>query len=219
MIKPSLRGELTVILILSILFVAINGLKSIQYGTEASHAILDVSSYGDAGDFLGSGFLIGDGKVITAAHIIGDGSSLVYVSNEHLGRLSAEILDISFETDLALLEVTSEISPLIKLPLATFDRLETGRRFVSPAGPGIITATDQAITAGQSVISREFSGLLEIEMAVSKGNSGLPILNNALEVIGVILVHAPQEHNIGFAIPVNRVTTFLKEYESAARKN
>ena len=69
---------------------------------------------------------------------------------------------------------------------------------------------DLEVPSGGRLLRLE--GLIQTDAAINSGNSGGPLLNVHGELIGINTVMETNAENIGFAIPVTRVRSVLKEH-------
>ena len=137
----------------------------------------------------GTGFLISDRHIATAAHVIDDAES---VELETLrGPVSAEVVGIDSARDLAVLQVPSPIEGHI------FD-LEVSKRPL--VGADLISIGFPAVGRGEKTLARGVvSGfndgdILPIEMVqtdtqITSGNSGGPLLSGDGSLVALSLIH------------------------------
>jgi serine protease Do len=184
---------------------------------------------------LGSGFLIGNGLVLTNNHV-------VEVQDERGGKFRAmdEIKVITDETapggsreyaakvvgaddkaDIALLRL--EDPKAKSLPGATLgdsDKLEVGDYVVAIGEPFGLQAT---VTSGiisakeRSQFGGAYSDYLQTDASINPGNSGGPLFNLRGEVIGVNSAIISGANTIGFAIPIAVVKQILPQLEKNGR--
>ncbi len=156
----------------------------------------------------GSGFVVSeDGLIVTNNHVI-DGASEVTVKLHDGTELTATVLGRDPDTDLALLQVESDV-PLRPVEFADSDQVRVGDPAVAIGSPfglggtvtaGIVSANNRVIGAGR------YDDFLQIDAPINRGNSGGPTFNLDGKVIGVnTAIHSPTGGNvgIGFAIPAN----------------
>ncbi len=167
---------------------------------------------------VGSGFIFNadNGYVLTSAHVTA-GGDLIHIFLADDRHALAEVVAINQTLDLAVLRIP--IRPLHKLELADSDLSAIGDDVFAVGSPfglagtfskGIVSATDRRHIA---ISEDEFEGLIQTDAVINPGNSGGPLVNMRGEVIGVNLAIATDGYvydGIGFAIPANRVTAWLK---------
>jgi S1-C subfamily serine protease len=154
----------------------------------------------------GSGVIVdaGRGLVLTNRHVVLGASAIVVVLQDKR-QLTAQLIGVDRNTDLAVLRIRAD--RLTALPLGNSDNLQVGDYVVAIGNPfgigqtvtaGIVSALDRGVTPE----SRE--GLIQTDAPINPGNSGGPLINMRGEVIGInTAILAPGEGNvgIGFAIP------------------
>lgn len=178
---------------------------------------------------IGSGFIIApDGYIITNAHVV-SGAQRVQVllpaTNADAAPeavlslrdniVSARIIGVAKEIDLALLKVDAKNLPT--LPLANYHNLRQGQTvfaFGSPEGlqntvtHGVISSVARQIDPDSSLV------YVQTDAPVNPGNSGGPLVNVNAEVVGVntfILSQSGGNEGLGFAIPSGIVGVVYKQ--------
>jgi serine protease Do len=182
---------------------------------------------------IGSGFVIdASGYILTNAHVVkgaqrvqvalpngpADGSVAGALASR-ITVMSARIIGVSSEIDLALLKV--EATNLTALPVANYRNLRQGETvlaFGSPQGlrnsvtHGIISAVARQTDPDSPMI------YIQTDAPINPGNSGGPLVNVNGEVVGVntfILSESGGAEGLGFAIPcgvVHVVYEQLRKY-------
>lgn len=165
----------------------------------------------------GSGFVWDtEGHIVTNDHVV-QGARDVLVTFADGVSLPAEVIGEDPDSDLAVVEVDSELHELLPVELGDVDVVDVGDRAIAIGNPfglegtltqGIISAKGRSIPALTSFVIPE---ALQTDAAINPGNSGGPLLDSQGRVIGVnaqietgsSLVQA--NTGIGFAIPVNIV--------------
>jgi serine protease Do len=151
--------------------------------------------------------------------------SLATALSAKMNVVSARIVGISSEIDLALLKVDN-----LKLPalaLATYSQVRQGETvfaFGSPSGlrhtltHGLVSAVARQTDPDSPLI------YLQTDAAINPGNSGGPLVNVRGEVVGIntfILSQSGGSDGLGFAIPSAMVRTAfrqLKQYGQLRRQ-
>jgi hypothetical protein len=151
----------------------------------------------------GSGVVIDpSGLILSCFHVIDDALEVDVKFNNGL-TLRADIVNYDETSDVVLLKVKGKefayLSPATNLP--------------PTLGMEVITiGTPSSADLGQSIASGIISGrrlndnleYIQVDMAVSPGNSGGPLLNHNGEILGIVKSKIVDEgvEGIGFAIPV-----------------
>jgi serine protease Do len=152
----------------------------------------------------GSGFFVSqDGYVVTNHHVVENGSKFIVVLDDGT-ELEASLVGADVRTDLAVLKVQQPRNfTYVKF---SQDKIRVGEWVVAVGNPfglggtvtaGIVSAHNRAAGANR------LDDLLQIDAAVSKGDSGGPAFNLKGEVIGVNNQIFARGGNVGvaFAIP------------------
>ena len=188
---------------------------------------------------VGSGFVIDpDGYIMTNAHVVanaqrvtvllpptGADGSLAVALSPKMNQVSARIVGISTEIDLALLKIDGVKLPA--LPLATYSKVRQGETvfaFGSPSGfrhtltHGLVSAVARQPDPDSPLI------YLQTDAPINPGNSGGPLVNVRGEVVGVntfIISTSGGSDGLGFAVPSATVRTAfrqLKEFGQLRRQ-
>ena len=170
----------------------------------------------------GSGTVIHpDGFILTNNHVVSKDSGYVLLKDDQpkkfhvAGRLPAK--------DLAIVRVDAGRS-LPTVPVGRSHDVLTGEPVIiagNPGGRGITFTTgilsSRAFLAGgpsalfmATVPKSRRERFLQFDAASNPGNSGGPLVNMEGELIGIVSGAVPQEQNIGFAIPVDRIRRFFQ---------
>ncbi len=187
----------------------------------------------------GSGFVIdSDGYIMTNAHVVSgaqrvqivlpaenaDGTLTSALSGKTY-LLTARIVGITTELDLALLKVDGQKLPA--LTLATYSQLRQGETvfaFGSPIGlrntltHGLVSAVARQVDPDSPLI------YVQTDAPINPGNSGGPLVNIRGEVVGVntfIVSQSGGNEGLGFAIPSATARTVfrqLKQYGQLRRQ-
>ena len=188
----------------------------------------------------GSGVVIHpSGLIVTNYHVV-EGAQNIRVSFEgEPESYVAELMSFVREEDLALLKIRPDEGRAAADPverkagglrtadaprefptvrLGTSADLMPGERVVAIGSPhgqaytvstGIISGLHRDVTVPNRNLS--FRGLIQTDASINLGNSGGPLLNIRGELIGINTVMNSAAENIGFAIPVDRVSQVLDE--------
>jgi serine protease Do len=178
----------------------------------------------------GSGFVIDpDGYIMTNAHVVSgarrvqivlpaenaDGTLATALSGRTY-LLSARIVGITTELDLALLKVDGQKLPA--LPLATYSQVRQGETvfaFGSPIGMrnslthGLVSAVARQIDPDSPLI------YVQTDAPINPGNSGGPLVNIRGEVVGIntfIVSQSGGNEGLGFAIPSATIRTVFRQF-------
>lgn len=182
----------------------------------------------------GSGFIWDDeGRVVTNFHVIRDALALnnqrqvivnpsrkIMVTLASGETISARLVGIAPDTDLAVIQLTTLPKDLVKITVGSSDDLEVGQSVYAIGSPfgqsftftcGIISALGRSI---QSPTQHIINGVIQTDAALNPGNSGGPLLDKDGRLIGVnTAITSPHGGSvgIGYAIPVNTVNNTVTE--------
>ncbi len=185
---------------------------------------------------LGSGFLIGDGIVLTNNHVVEiqdennrgkfrpmDEIKVITDESAPGGarELSAKVIGNDPKADIAILKIDGkDVGSLKYATLGDSDALEVGDYVVAIGEPfglqatvtsGIISAKERTQFGGP------YSDYLQTDASINPGNSGGPLFNMKGEVVGVNAAIISGANTIGFAIPINVVKQILPQLKATGR--
>ena len=172
-------------------------------------AVVSVSTYDAAGEALmtGSGFFLGQGKVVTNLHVIRKAARVEIKTLDGKGRTYAVagVLANDEDGDLALLgvDMPTERTRSVELASSLPDEGETIFVIGNPlklegsVSDGIVSAVREVPHLGR---------IIQITAPTSHGNSGSPVFNLRGQVIGVVTVKVTNGQNINLAIAAARVS-------------
>ena len=176
---------------------------------------------------LGSGVVISeDGYVITNAHVVEGAEEIVVTligGQEH----KAHMIGMDNVSDIALLKIKGKDFPSARFgdsndviigewvialgnPFGLFNV-----NFKPTATIGIVSAKN--LNFGRQQSGRIFQDMIQTDASINTGNSGGPLVNAHGEVIGINTfiftgnAYSEGSVGVGFAVPVNRVTTIVEE--------
>jgi len=163
----------------------------------------------------GSGFFVTEkGVIATNAHLArGEGSLLANLSGGE--QLTAKIIHIDPDRDIALLKVEGDNFPC--LTLAATSSVRQGETVIAVGNPGggmpftvtkgIVSAVGKFPAAGPGL-------WIQTDAAINPGNSGGPLLNTGGEVIGIntLKVERSSVSGIGFALSATDLLTVLRKF-------
>lgn len=159
---------------------------------------------------VGSGVLIEQDQIITAAHVV-DGAKTIEILFTDGKRINADVLSLVKSSDIALLKLReSHPNPTIAT-LADSDKTGVGAEvFIIGAPFGISQTLSVGHLSGR--MNRGFMAagapieFLQTDASINTGNSGGPMFNTRGEVIGIvsfILSKSGGFDGVGFATSAN----------------
>lgn len=156
---------------------------------------------------LGSGFIVGDGRIVTNLHVIeGAKYGSVFVNGSSKKHKIEGYFAIDKVNDLAILSVPT-ISDSA-LPLGNASSPEVGEKIYAIGNPkGLSGTISEGIVSG--IRNLEGKDLIQITAPISPGSSGGPVIDNNGRVIGVAVGTLNSGQNLNFAIPAASLLALL----------
>lgn len=190
------------------------GPSVVEVTTEAVTTSRFFGEYVESG--AGSGVIISqDGYIITNHHVV-TGASQVSVRLSDGTEYDATVVGSDSKTDVAVLKIEAEgLSPAV---IGDSDSLQVGEFVLAVGNPlgrlggtvtdGIISALDRDVT-----VNNQSMHLLQMNAAVSPGNSGGGLFNGRGELIGIVNAKSADSdaEGLGFAIPINTAIGVVEE--------
>ncbi len=172
--------------------------------------------YGSTATSAGSGVIIrADGIIVTCAHVIeGSKSIKVYLKNGQ--EYEAQVVGSDEKSDIAVLKISAtNLSPV---SLGDSSQLRLGDNVIAIGNPlgelngsvtvGVISAVDRSIVIGNYSMT-----VLQTDAAINPGNSGGALLNSQGQLIGIVNAKSSgtSVEGLGFAIPLNKITSVIEQ--------
>ena len=158
----------------------------------------------------GSGFIFGDGLVMTNAHVVNRSEKLI-VGLSNGKKYKGELIGQDLLTDIAVIKLEGK-GPWPKAKLGDSTKIEVGDWAIAVGNPfglentvtlGIISNLNRNVSQ-LGIYDKKFE-LIQTDAAINPGNSGGPLLNSKGEVIGInTLIRSGPGAGLSFAIPINK---------------
>lgn len=194
---------------------------------EASTVIINNKS----DNSIGGGVIINDGKnILTNYHVVEPDKENVYIAfKPKLGNkpsnnnyYKVKVVKVDMTKDLALLEMPKDLiekNDYISLKLANIDSLRKGMNIYNMGHPlGYYFAFEYGMLTN---ILNDYSWdeykadyILQYSMNANKGNSGSPIVNDKLELIGIGAFSNKNGENLNFGISIVDIKNFVNSKDS-----
>ena len=170
-------------------------------------------------DGLGSGVLISNDKVLTAAHLVQSADRTV-VEFSQSEVIPAQVIGCSLSADVALLQLERTPANYVAAKLGDSDQVAVGDEIFVVGAPygisntltaGHVSARRPLNATGQNVATIEF---LQTDAAVNSGNSGSPVFNMKGEIVGIvsnIMSRSGGSEGLAFAATAKTARHFLLE--------
>lgn len=181
-------------------------------------AVVLIKGTTDAGDVLGTGFIISsDGKIATNLHVIQgmQHGGVELASGDKYDSFS--VLTFDARKDIAIIKIAGFDLPSVAL--GNSNDLQVGQPVLvvgSPLGlqgsvsTGVISSVRDDPTGGGFKV-------LQTDASVNPGNSGGPMVNGQSEVIGIVTFKLRGTENLNFAIPVNYLRGLIESPEQGTQ--
>jgi S1-C subfamily serine protease len=167
-------------------------------------------------DVTGSGVVIEGRRILTNAHVVGYASQVQVQANEAGDKVSATVVAVARDMDLALLKLDDESFFDTHAPVARASVLPNVRDQVFaygyPTGGTSLSITKGIVSRIEFVnYSMDTAGLrIQIDAAINSGNSGGPAIAGD-KMVGLAFGAASNAQNIGYIIPNEEVELFLRD--------
>ena len=165
----------------------------------------------------GSGFIFGDGLVMTNAHVV-NGSEKLIVGLSNGKKYKGKLIGQDLLTDLAVIKLEGK-GPWPKAKLGDSTKIEVGDWAIAVGNPfglentvtlGIISNLNRNVSQ-LGIYDKKFE-LIQTDAAINPGNSGGPLLNSKGEVIGInTLIRSGPGAGLSFAIPINKAKNIASQ--------
>jgi S1-C subfamily serine protease len=173
------------------------------------------------GGVLGSGWIVGDGYVLTNQHVVGDTTQVRIRWSDGL-ESGGEVARTDVHRDVALIRVDTRGRPPLKI---RFEPVQPGEA-VFAIGTPYDTSLQNTVTRGAVSAMRTVDGFsfIQSDVTVNPGNSGGPLVDDKGQVVGMTDIGLTPEGapaGLNLFIPVRDALDFLglKATPAATAKN
>jgi len=209
------------LLVLLSLFLSFSQAKSINSSIVKIFTVSKTTDYmepwnSSISSSSGSGSIIAGNRILTNAHVVGNETFIEVKKYGDTKRYQAKVLEVSHDTDLALLEVKDKnfFKGTIPLTFGTLPKMQDKVTVYGyPMGGqtiSISTGIVSRIEHNRYVHSSQHFLSIQIDAAINPGNSGGPALSNG-KIVGVVMQGISMSQNIGYIVPVDIIKHFLKD--------
>ena len=161
-------------------------------------------------DSLGTGFMIGNGRIVTNYHVVEDAYIVCAVLSDDSVCVMDQLLCFDEDRDIAVL-YASALADLPGLPLGDSAQIVIGQSIVTIGNPqGLRNTISTGVVSGMRD-SHRYTGAKDIQISapMATGSSGGPLFDLNGKVMGITYAIVGEGQNLNFAIPINELQTVL----------
>lgn len=179
----------------------------------AAQSVVKVSSIGCGGIVTGSGFPIGNGNIVTNAHVV-SGTAAHTISTPAGNTYKANVILFDPERDVAVLQAPGFAAA--GLQFAPADRGTQGAVIGYPGGgaerttPAVVNGTIPAEGRdiyNQNVVTRQ---VFVLQASVHPGNSGGPLVDLQGRVLGMVFATSASNPNQAYALTDDEINPDIR---------
>ena len=181
--------------------------------TSAMRGVVTLTGHCKDNEVSGSGFLIGDGFIVTNHHVVESLEPPVDVVLHGDIRSIASIVGVDAWTDLALLRLQAPVAHHLRLRTAPARLGELCLALGSPLGVyresvslGVVSGLARDLP---SEGGRPICDAVQTDCAINPGNSGGPLIDVSGRVLGVTRCVDVRGANLAFAVPAPTVRSVV----------
>ena len=183
----------------------------------AAGVVVKVSSVGCGGIVTGSGFPVGNGNVVTNAHVV-SGTAAHAITKPDGTTLRADVIFFDPERDVAVLHV-----PDYTVAAVTFGPAQRGTQGAVIGYPGgarrttVPAVVDGSISAqGRDIYNANFvtRQIFVLQASVHPGNSGGPLIDLDGRVLGMVFATSASDPNQAYALTDEEIAPDIRDAEA-----
>ncbi len=164
-------------------------------------ATVEIASTSDDGTALGSGFFIDDGIIVTNYHVISGTNEITIKTYNEKEYKVTDILGYDEKLDIAILKINSKNKSLVMIQTP----VKVGEDIYTIGSPyGLTGSMTKGMVSSASRVIDDVD-YIQFDAAISKGNSGGPLLNAYGEVMGINTMYYRFANSLDFAININEI--------------
>lgn len=172
-----------------------------------------VESVGCGSVHEGSGWVVGDGLIVTNAHVVA-GADDLQVRPSGGSPLNARVVSFDEDRDLALVEAPDVTAPALEVASAQ-EGQETAvvgyPRGQDTARPLPATVNSRRSALGRDIYGQDLSerSILVLAAAAVPGDSGSPVVDASGRVVGTVFAIAPDRPSTTYALDDSEIRALL----------
>lgn len=162
----------------------------------------------------GSGVIVGPHRILTGAHVVANATFVQVQKQSDPKKVTARVLAISHDCDLALLEIVDKafgrgIKPCV---IGELPKLRQEVQVVGyPIGGEEVSITEGVVSrieVQRYEHSQRHLLAVTVDAAINEGNSGGPVFARG-KVVGIAFQALPEAENVGEMVPAPIIRQFL----------
>jgi len=191
-----------------------------------------------ANEEIGTGVVLSsDGKILTNWHVIKNKSNILVAFKPNIGNkptknnyYAARVIKVNIENDLALIQLINKILPkrIIPIKLANIQSVEVGQDIYSIGHPlgelwtfstGLVSQIRSDYKWTTNNIKHKSKYVIQTQNSISHGNSGGPLVNEDIELLGINTLSKSAGQNLNYAISIKDIKIFLAQKDDYKIQN
>jgi S1-C subfamily serine protease len=140
-----------------------------------------------AGTGLGSGFHIGNGIIVTAAHVV-ETQTLTMIEMSDGSKLAADVLMVDIRSDIAFLQAKGPANEKMETARLACRKSVLGEEVMARGNPGGVRfLSNWGRVSGEPRQMFDWLMVIPTDIRIAPGNSGGPMFDKTGAVIGVVV--------------------------------
>ncbi len=187
----------------------------------AQRSTVRITGVGCGGIQTGSGFVAGDGLIVTNAHVVAGITSPQVEDSNGTHRSTPVLFDPAL--DVAVLRTTTSLAgPALPILNTEVGRGQGGAVLGYPgggrfeAGPGAVLR--KFVATGRDIYGRNLTrrDVYQVQANIRQGNSGGPFVRQDGTVLGVIFAASTSEANVGYALTSQQIVPRVQQARASS---
>jgi serine protease Do len=172
---------------------------------------------------IGSGVVLDPkGVIVTNEHLVSKAIT-IRVKFTNRQEYDATVMAADAELDIALLKIQSDRTDFPFLRINRKKPVHVGEKAIVIGNPyglssSVTTGVISALGRNLKISNRVYVNLIQTDAAINPGNSGGALLDGEGDLLGIVTAIYEEGKGIGFAIPIEDVSSMLSEFSEAGAK-